>query len=378
MEFIDLRAQFVHIEEDVLNRVEAVIRSQQFIHGPEIYELEHKLAEFVGTKHAITCSSGTDALLMPLMAYELSATDAVFVPSFSFFASAESITLAGGTPVFVDSDPITFNMCSKNLQQAIEKTKAEGKLNPRGIITVDLFGCPADYDAFEPLKKEYGLFLLDDAAQGFGGEYKRKRIGSFGDVAATSFFPAKPLGCYGDGGAIFTDNDELAQLITSIRVHGQGKDKYDNVRIGLNGRMDTMQAAILLAKLSVFEQEIIERNRVAKTYSELLRDIVQTPIIPEGLRSVWAQYTITVCSEQTRNKIIEKLKLKGIPTAVYYRTPIHLSTAYKSLGYQSGDLPNCESLSKRVLSLPMHPYLSNDDIHSIVTAIREVYEQTSP
>jgi dTDP-4-amino-4,6-dideoxygalactose transaminase len=371
MQFIDLRTQFERIENNVLERVESVLRSQKYILGPEVTELEQKLAEFAGVKHAITCSSGTDALVIPLMAYSLTTSDAVFVPSFSFFASAESITLGGGTPVFVDSDPISFNMSCESLQQAIDRILAEGKLTPRGIMPVDLFGCPADYEAIRVIAQKYGLFIIEDTAQGFGGEYKGMRAGSLGDVAATSFFPAKPLGCYGDGGAIFTNDDELAELMVSIRVHGQGIDKYDNVRIGVNGRMDTIQAAILLSKLEIFDDEIRERNRVAATYSELLDGLVGTPTIPDGSLSVWAQYTITTDGPETRARIVDALKQEGVPTAIYYTVPIHLSTAYASLGYTKGDLPMCEDLAGKVLSLPMHPYLSQEDIESIATIIRK-------
>lgn len=374
MQFIDLRAQFERIEEDVLKRVESVLRSQKFILGPEVFELEEKLAEFVGVKHALSCSSGTDALVIPLMAYDLCADDAIFVPSLTFFASAESITLAGGTPVFIDSDPISFNICPNCLQAAIERTLNEGKLSPRGIMAVDLFGCPADYNSLEKTAEQYDLFLIEDAAQGLGGNYKGQSAGSFGNVAATSFFPAKPLGCYGDGGAIFTDDDDLAQIIASIRVHGQGKDKYDNVRIGLNGRLDTIQAAVLLSKLSIFEEEIYNRNKISATYSERLSDILTIPTIPEGSHSAWAQYTVTIEDEQKRTQIIEALKKQGVPTAIYYPVPIHLSTAYKSLGYKEGDLPISEDLSKRVLSLPMHSYLTESDIDAITTTIRECYE----
>lgn len=371
MQFIDLRAQFERIEKDVSERVHAVLSSQKYIMGPENIELEAQLAEFTGVRHVLACSSGTDALVIPLMAYNLTAEDAVFVPSFTFFASAESITLAGGTPVFVDCDPLTFNISPEQLRAAIERTKAEGVLNPRGIVAVDLFGCPADYESLGAIARAEGLFLLEDTAQGFGGEYEGKRAGGFGDVAATSFFPAKPLGCYGDGGAIFTDSDELAEACKSIRVHGQGSDKYDNVRIGVNGRMDTIQSAVVLSKLAIFEDEIAARNRVAKAYTDRLSDVVTTPFIPEACLSVWAQYTLVVESDAVRRRLIQALKDKGIPTAIYYPIPIHLSTAYRSLGYAEGDLPVCEDLSTRVFSLPMHPYLSDEDIETVTSTIRE-------
>lgn len=371
MQFIDLKSQFERIEEDVCSRVDSVLQSQRYVMGPEITELEQQLAEYAGVKHVLSCSSGTDALVIPLMAYGLTENDAVFVPSFTFFASAESITLAGGTPVFVDCDPVSFNMTAQTLETAIEKVLAEGKLQPKGVIAVDLFGLPVDYDAVEALVEKHDLFLLEDTAQGFGGVYKGKRTGSFGNVAATSFFPAKPLGAYGDGGAIFTDDDDLAELMKSIRVHGQGVDKYDNVRIGINGRLDTIQAAILLSKLAIFDDEIEARNKVAARYSELLSDVLVTPTVPTDMTSVWAQYTVVAENKEQREKILADLGEKGIPTAVYYRIPAHLSTAYASLGYQEGDLPVCEDLADRVFSLPMHPYLKNEDIEKIAEAIKE-------
>ncbi|MEF9841679.1 MAG: DegT/DnrJ/EryC1/StrS family aminotransferase [Raoultibacter sp.] len=371
MQFIDLHTQFERIENDVCDRVLAVLRSQKYIMGPEVGELEEKLAAFAGVKHAITCSSGTDALVIPLMSYNLTKTDAVFVPSFTFFASAEAITLAGGTPVFLDSDEETFNLSIPSLIEAIEKAKAEG-LTPRGIVAVDLFGQLADYDAIDKIAKENSLFVLEDAAQGFGASCNGKRAGSFGDVGATSFFPAKPLGGYGDGGAIFTNDDALAAAIKSIRVHGQGTDKYDNVRIGVNGRFDTIQAAVLLSKLEIFESEIEARNVVAAAYTEQLGDVLVTPHIGEGKISAWAQYTVIAKDEAQRIRIMDGLKESGIPTATYYPIPAHLSTAYKSLGYKLGSLPVCEGMAKRVFSLPMHPYLAMEDIKTITTRIKEL------
>lgn len=371
MQFIDLKTQFERIEDDVFSRVSTVLQSQKYVMGPEIAELEEKLAEYAGVRHAISCSSGTDALVIPLMGYDLKATDAVFVPSFTFFASAESITLAGGTPVFVDSDATTFNLSPADLDRAIDETLAEGKLTPRGIITVDLFGQPADYDEILAIADKHGLFVIEDAAQGFGGEYKGAKAGSFGNVASTSFFPAKPLGCYGDGGAIFTDDDDLAELIKSIRVHGQGSDKYDNVRIGVNGRLDSIQAAVLLSKLAIFDSEVEARNRVANAYSERLSDVLAVPAVTNGKLSVWAQYTLVAKDADERTAIIDACKAAGVPTAVYYPIPIHLSTAYKGLGYKLGDLPVCEDLANRVFSIPMHPYLQESDIEQIVAAVKE-------
>lgn len=373
MQFIDLASQFKRIEADVTSRVNEVLQSQKFIMGPDVLELESSLAEYAGVKHVLSCASGTDALVIPLMAYDLSKTDAIFVPSFTFFATAESVTLAGGTPIFVDSDPETFNISPVALEEAIVRTLEDGSLNPRGIIPVDLFGLPADYEAISVLASKYGLFVLEDAAQGFGASLKGRKTGSFGDVAATSFFPAKPLGCYGDGGAIFTDDDKLADLMRSIRIHGQGDDKYDNVRIGLNGRLDSIQAAVVLSKLDIFDDEIVARNRIAATYTEQLNDVFETPKIPDGFTSVWAQYTLLSESKDQRDRIVRSMKEADIPIMVYYPIPIHLSTAYSSLGYKKGDLPVCEDFSDRVFSLPMHPYLAEKDISSIVSTLKGVY-----
>ena len=372
MQFIDLKTQFERIEADVCKRVDEVLHSQRYIMGPQIAEMEEKLSAYAGTKYAFSCSSGTDALVIPLMAYDLAKDDAVFVPSFTFFASGESVTLAGGTPVFVDSDPESYNIAPEDLERAIEAVLEEGKLNPRGIIAVDLFGRLADYGAIKAIAEKHDLFVLEDAAQGFGASRAGKRAGSFGNVAATSFFPAKPLGCYGDGGAIFTDDDDLAQMIRSIRVHGQGSDKYDNVRIGVNGRMDTIQAAVILSKLQIFDDEIVARNRVAAAYTERLFDVLRTPSVPEGEVSVWAQYTVQAEDRAQRDKIMEGLKAQGIPTACYYPIPMHLSTAYASFGYQKGDLPVCEAAAERVFSLPMHPYLSEAEIDDICAKLKAV------
>lgn len=297
MQFIDLKKQYNEIKEDVNRRIDNVLEHQHFIMGSEIEEMEQRLAKFTGRKYAFSCASGTDALIIPLMAMELNKTDAVFVPSFTFFASGESVALIGATPVFVDCDE-TYNIDPVKLRQSIEHVIEEGKLTPKGIIPVDLFGLAANYDEILSIAKEYDLFVLEDAAQGFGGEYKGKKAGSFGDVSATSFFPAKPLGCYGDGGAIFTDNDELAQKIHSIRVHGQGTSRYDNVRIGLNGRMDTLQAAVILSKLEVFENEIVKRQIVAKQYFQKLEGYYKLPIIPDNCLSAWAQFTLQAKDEE--------------------------------------------------------------------------------
>jgi dTDP-4-amino-4,6-dideoxygalactose transaminase len=371
VEFIDLGRQYKLIENDIKLGIDAVFQSRRFIMGQEVAELEEKLAAFVGSRYALSCSSGTDALVILLMAYGVGPGDAVFVPTFTFFASAECVSTVGATPVFVDVDPDTFNISPDSLRQAIDKTLTEGKLHPRGIIPVDLFGLPAEYGAIESLAKKHNLFVLEDAAQGFGGEYHGKRAGSLGDVAATSFFPAKPLGCYGDGGAAFIEDDTFCALCESIRIHGQGVNRYDNVRLGINGRLDTIQATVLLVKLGLFEAELDARNKHAAAYTERLKDIIKVPVVPKGYRSSWAQYTLTAKSEEQREVIMAQLKSRDIPSTIYYPTPVHLATAYKALGYEPGSLPVSERLSKLVFSIPLHPYLENDEIDLVSQTIRE-------
>jgi UDP-2-acetamido-2-deoxy-ribo-hexuluronate aminotransferase len=368
MQFIDLHKQYSQIEEAIHKGMDEVFRHKKFIMGPEVTKLEEKLATYLDVKHAIACSNGTDALVLAMRCYGLSKSDAVFVPSFSFFASAETISLAGATPVFVDSDN-TYNMCPIALEKAVENVKSKGELIPKGIIAVDLFGLPADYKAIQKIADDYDLFLLEDGAQGFGGVYNGKKACSFGDIATTSFFPAKPLGCYGDGGAIFTKDDDIAKHIKSLRVHGKGDHKYDNVRVGYNARLDTMQAVVLLAKLEIFDNEMRARNVVAAEYSKRLGSIFKTPVVPENCISAWAQYTLIAITHEQREHILAKLKESSIPTMVYYPTPIHLSSAYANLGYKCGDLPNAESFSERVFSLPMHPYLTEQEIDIICTQL---------
>ena len=372
MQFIDLHRQYYVIEAKVNKRIQAILKHKHFIGGEDIAELEKRLAEYVGVKHVLACASGTDALTIPMMAYGLKKTDAVFVPSFTFFASGESVSLAGGTPVFVDSCRETFNIDPKALEETIVKTLDEGKLEPKGIIAVDLFGLPADFDEIRRIADKYNLFVLEDAAQGFGGTIRGKRACSFGDVAGTSFFPAKPLGCYGDGGAIFTDSDELYEKMKSIHVHGQGTDKYDNIQIGPNSRLDTIQAAVLIEKLNIFDDELVNRNRVAKYYTEQLKDIVETPTVPEGYGSSWAQFTLKLKSTEEREKLIKTLNDNGIPAMVYYPIPMHKSTAYAS---ENGGLvlTECEKLSKTVMSLPMHPYLTDDELKTICDVVKSLY-----
>ncbi|WP_440054171.1 DegT/DnrJ/EryC1/StrS family aminotransferase [Pseudoalteromonas sp. T1lg65] len=357
MQFIDLAAQYQELKSKIDARIQNVLDHGQYIMGPEVKELEQKLASYVGVKHAITCANGTDALSLALMALDVRPGDAVFCPTFTFFASAETIAFAGATPVFVESNEDTFNICPLDLEKRIKAVIAEGKLNPKVIMAVDLFGLPADYPALTTLAKKYDLKIIEDAAQGFGGEINGKRAGSFADIATTSFFPAKPLGCYGDGGALFTDNDEYAALIESLRVHGKGKDKYDNVRIGMNSRLDTIQAAILLEKLAAFPQELINRNKAAEKYNLELASKHKIPMVPNGYLSSWAQYTIQV---EDRDSVMQEYKAKDIPTMIYYGTCMHLQTAFKDLGYQRGDFPIAEKLANSVLSLPMHGYLCRD------------------
>jgi len=373
IQFIDLGAQYKILKEDIDNNIQKVLNHNKYIMGPEIFELENKLAEYVGVKHCISTSNGTEALLMLLMAWGVGAGDAVFTTTFTFTATAEAISILGATPVFIDIEPDTFNLDPKKLEDTIKKIFKKGQFKPRAIITVDLFGLPSDYDRIEPIAKKYELKLLEDAAQGFGGIYKKRRSGAFGDVAITSFFPAKPLGCYGDGGAIFTQNDELADILKSIRIHGKGKDKYDNIRIGLNGRLDTLQAAILLAKLRAFIQyEFAARNKFAEMYTRGLDSILKTPAIPDGLTSSWAQYSVLAGDEEERTMLLEKLKDSGIPTMIYYPKPLHLQNSYAHLGYVKGDFPVTEDVCNRIFSLPMHPYLTKDIIQSIINIIKNI------
>jgi dTDP-4-amino-4,6-dideoxygalactose transaminase len=357
MQFIDLAAQYKHLKVRIDKRIQNVLDHGQYIMGPEVKELEAKLADYVGVKHAITCANGTDALTLALMVLEIGKGDAVFVPTFTFFASAESVAYSKATPVFVDSDADTFNICPVDLEKRIKAVITEGKLNLKAIMTVNLFGLPANYPEIQKLADKYNLKIIEDSAQGFGGEIKGQRAGSFGDIATTSFFPAKPLGCYGDGGALFTDNDEYADLLRSYCVHGKGQDKYDNVRIGMNSRLDTIQAAILLEKLAEFPQELINRNKVAAHHQDKLGGKYSTPQVPEGYLSSWAQYTLLAASSAQRAELMAYLKGQGVPSVIYYGTCMHEQTAFNDLGHKQGDFPVAEKLAKRVFSLPMHPYM---------------------
>jgi dTDP-4-amino-4,6-dideoxygalactose transaminase len=359
--FIDLKAQQQAIYPQLTERIQAVLAHGQYILGPEVKELETKLAAYAGVKHALSCSSGTDALLMPLMAYGVTRGDAVFTTPFTFVATAEVIQLLGATPVFVDIDPQTFNIDPAALAAAITdlgKNPKTAHLRPKGIIPVDLFGQPADYDRINEIAKQHGLFVLEDAAQSFGATYQGRRACALADVAATSFYPAKPLGGYGDGGAIFTDDDELAAVLKSIRVHGEGTNKYDNVRIGVNGRLDTLQAAIILAKLEIFDREVAARQEVARRYGEALKEVVEVPYVAPECTSVWAQYSVL---SDNREDLQAKLKAANIPTVIYYPLPLHLQGAFSHLGHRPGDFPVSEQASRRIFSLPMHPYLRKED-----------------
>ena len=348
------------------------VASGAFIMGKPVKELEASLAEYVGVKHCISCANGTDALTLALKAWNVGQGAAIFVPDFTFFASAEVISLEGATPVFVDVDADTFNMDVKSLENAIANVKAEGKLTPKVIITVDLFGLPADYVKIREIADRNNLLILEDGAQGFGGEINGKRACSFGDISTTSFFPAKPLGCYGDGGAVFTDNEEWATVMDSLRVHGKGSFKYDNVRIGVNSRLDTLQAAILKVKFDAFKNyEVKDINKAAALYTEKLNGVVKTPVIPEGYYSSWAQYTITLENSEQRDGLQAFLKEQGIPSMVYYPKPLHEQTAYKELNYPQGSCPVTEKLCCTVLSLPIHPYITEEEVELVCSKVKE-------
>ena len=371
MEFRDLKKQYNVLKQDIDKAIQDVSASGAFIMGPQVRELEQQLADYVGVKHCLSCANGTDALTLALKAWGIGSGDAVFVPDFTFFSSAEVVSLEGATPVFVDVCEDTFNINPEDLERAIKQTLAEGRLTPKVIVAVDLFGLPADYFRIREIADRYGLLILEDGAQGFGGSYNGRRACSFGDIATTSFFPAKPLGCYGDGGAVFTDNDEWAALMASYRVHGKGSFKYDNVRIGLNSRLDTIQAAILQVKLKAFKDyELDAVNAAAERYTSLLHGIVETPVIPNGFGSSWAQYTIHLKDKATRDALQASLKASGIPAMVYYPKPMHLQTAFA--GIDARHCPTATSLCDRVLSLPMHPYLTGEGIKTVYNAVIDV------
>jgi dTDP-4-amino-4,6-dideoxygalactose transaminase len=365
----DIGAQRRRLGRSIDEALGRVLTHCQFVSGPEVTALEQALAEFCGAKHVVSCASGTDALLMVLMAEGIGRGDAVLCPSFTFCATAEAVALTGATPVLVDVDEATFNISAASLRIGIATARKRG-LKPRAVIPVDLFGQSADYDAISAVAGAEGLFVLDDAAQGFGASYKGRRLGTIGHATATSFFPTKPLGCYGDGGAIFTDDADLAAKLRSIRVHGQGSDKYDNVRLGLTGRLDTMQAAVLLEKLKIFDDEIAARNEIAERYARGLGNVVTVPHLAPGCSSVWALYTIRLPRGVDRDGFAAALKAKGVPTAVYYPKSIHQQTAYRDFPVADGGLPVSEKLSSDVISLPMHAYLDEPAQERVIAAVR--------
>ena len=371
MQFIDLKAQYAALKDEINANIQAVLDSAQFIGGPQVKQLEKELADFVGRKHCVTCANGTDALQIAYMVAGVGAGDAVFCPDMTFISSTEPAKMFGATSVFCDITRDTYTLCPESLEKQIKAVLAEGKLKPKAVVAVDILGNPCDYDAIAPICEKYGLILIEDAAQAFGASNKGRKCCSFGTIATTSFFPAKPLGCYGDGGAVFTDNAEWAALLASYRVHGKGTDKYDNVRIGMNSRLDTLQAAVLSVKLRAFAHYELDRvNAVAAAYSRRLQGKVPTPQVPEGYLSSWAQYTVLMPSEAERTRVQQVLREQGIPTMVYYPRTMHAQTAFAHVAQPL----DCEAfaatqLCRRVLSLPMHPYLTDEEVDTVASAL---------
>jgi dTDP-4-amino-4,6-dideoxygalactose transaminase len=366
--FIDLGAQRRRLGASVNDAIMRVVDHGGYIMGPEVFALEADLAAFCGAKHVISCANGTDALALVLMAKNVRPGDAILCPSFTFAATAEVVAWLGATPIFVDVREDTFNMDIASLEAGLRTAREQG-LRPLGVIPVDLFGQPADYDAIEPFCEREGLWILSDAAQSFGATYKGRKIGTIGEATSTSFFPAKPLGCYGDGGAVFTDSDELAEVLVSLRIHGQGVDKYENVRVGMNGRLDTMQAAVLIEKLKIFPDEIVARDRIARRYNDALRDVAIVPEVMEGATSVWAQYTLRIPGFD-RGAFQAGLKDKGVPTAIYYPKPLHQQIAYRHHPVACNGLPVSDRIAHEVISLPMHPYLDEETQDRVIAAVR--------
>jgi dTDP-4-amino-4,6-dideoxygalactose transaminase len=366
--FIDVAAQRRRLGSAIDEAVARVLAHCQFVMGPEVLEFERRLAEFGGARHAVSCASGTDALVLILMAQGIGPGDAVICPSFTFCATAEAAALVGATPVFADVSADTFNIDASSIERAIAAAKRAG-LKPKVVIPVDLFGLPADHDAVASIANAHGLFVLDDAAQGFGATFKGRPVGSLAHATATSFFPAKPLGCYGDGGAVLTDDAALVEKLQSLRVHGQGGDKYDNIRIGMTARLDTIQAAVLIEKLEIFSEEIVARDAIARRYSEALADVAMVPRVPQGYTSVWAQYTVRLAPGR-RDAFAAKLKAQGIPTAIYYSKPLHHQTAYRGYPVAEGGLPVSDRLADEVISLPMHAYLDAATQDRVIAAVR--------
>jgi dTDP-4-amino-4,6-dideoxygalactose transaminase len=369
MQFIDLAAQYAALGRGIDERIRTVLAHGKYIMGPEVAELEERLASYCEVAHAITCANGTDALCLALRALEIGPGDAVFTTPFTFFATAEAVALVGARPVFVDIDARTFNIDAQLLAQAITSVRRDGQHRPRAVIAVDLFGLPADYSQLEPFCSEAGVDLIEDAAQAFGATHVGRRAGSFGRVATTSFFPAKPLGCYGDGGALFTHDADLAARLRALRAHGQGTHKHQHVLIGANSRLDTLQAAILLEKLMHFPAELEARQRIARRYDELRRHGLVTPHVPEGLTSAWAQYSVLARDAGHRHAVLEALRARGVPAAIYYPTPLHRQPALSGLGYAGGDFPVSEQVSERIFSLPMHAYLSEAEQQRVLAAL---------
>ena len=377
MEFRDLKQQYQLHKAEIDEAIQSVLNRSDFINGSCVKKLESELAEYIGVKHCITCANGTDALQLALMTWGIGVGDAVFVPDFTFFSSGEVVPLVGAVPVFVDIDKDTYNINPQSLEKAIVHILQNTDLKPRVIVAVDLFGQPADYEQIKQIADRYDLFILEDAAQGFGGKIGERKACSFGDIATTSFFPAKPLGCYGDGGALFTDNDEWAQLLRSYCVHGKGKDKYDNVRIGMNSRLDTLQAAVLLVKLPIFEKtELAAMDSLSKSYSDRLQNYVKVPVIKEDYFSSWAQYTIQLKSQTIRDGLQQFLKDNGIPSAVYYKKPMHLQDAFGEQQYDDAEYINTNQLCKTVLSLPFHPYMTEEDVDVLMEKIIEYIKKS--
>lgn len=373
MEFRDLKTQYAKLKDEIDAGIVEVLTSARFISGPQVKELETKLAEYVGVKHCVTCGNGTDAITLALMAWNVGEGDAVFVPDFTFFSSGECPAFEGATPIYVDVDKRTYNLDPEKLEETIIKVKSEGTHTPKAVVAVDLFGLPADYKKIKLICEKYDLLLLEDGAQGFGGSIDGKKACSFGDISITSFFPAKPLGCYGDGGAVFTDNDEWAEYLRSIVVHGKsGNDKYNNIRIGMNSRLDSIQAAVLLPKLKAFKDyELDDVNRAASLYSKLLQDEkLVLPFVPDGFVSSWAQYTVQLPVGINRSEVQAKLKHKGIPSMVYYMKPMHLQGAFEGTDSSVADCPVTEQLCGSVLSLPIHPYITEHDIYEVVDSLK--------
>lgn len=372
MQFVDLTKQYQKLKKEIDDKIQTVLNHAKFISGPEVGELEEKLADYTGVKHCITCGNGTDALQLALMAYGIKAGDAVFVPTFTFYATAETVSMCGATPVFVDVDRNTFNIAPDDLEHAIEWA-VDNKMNPRAVIPVDLFGLPYDYKSITDLAVKHNLLVIEDGAQGFGGSIDGKKACSLGDISTTSFFPTKPLGCFGDGGAVFTNEDKISDYIKSLRVHGKGTDKYDNIRTGMNSRLDAIQAAVLLVKLEAFRSyELASRNQIAGWYNEQLRNSVRIPILPENCISSFAQYSILLESEEKRDRAQSALRGHGIDSMVYYKKSLHQQTVYRNNPSIYRGFPNAETISKTVISLPMHPYLTKEETMRCTEIIRNV------